>query len=170
MHKGYSNIIVNCMGAEEGDIRLMDERSISNWVFGNLQVFIEGSWGQVCATNFQAADANVACRQLGFGAGTVAPRPVPPSEREALLRTNVFPEVAVVGASCTGDEARLIDCGAKVQDPNAPLLDYDLLDYYDENVLSRDCQNSNGVGLVVACVAAAQSGAEAGTLDAVLLH
>jgi len=59
--------------AEEGDVRLLEQQSISNWQTGRLEVFFEGSWGSVCAFAFDALDADVACRQLGFGAGTREP-------------------------------------------------------------------------------------------------
>jgi len=62
----------------EGDVRLVNETAISNWVIGRLEVFFEGSWGQVCCTAFHAPDADVACRQLGFGAAsstTAGPAP-----------------------------------------------------------------------------------------------
>eukprot|EP00892_Ulva_mutabilis_P004917 jgi/Ulvmu1/2798/UM141_0005.1 len=75
-------------GAEEGDLRLLEQVTIENWITGELQVFFEGSWSQVCATNFDDHDAAVACRHLGFGAGSVA----------------------VTNSGCRGCEARLLDC------------------------------------------------------------
>lgn len=144
--------------AEEGDLRLANEKSNENWVFGNLQLFLEGSWGQVCNTNFAAEDATVACRQLGFGAGTIVAQ-----DRRNIDNVpdfaNVFPEVALVGSSCTGDEARLVDCGATIQGPND-----DPLDYFDPFDLEFDCQNAASSGLVLACVKRVLTGNDAGVL------
>ena len=124
--------------AEEGDLRLIEEAPISNWMTGRLQVFFEGSWSQVCAGLFDPADANVACRQLGYGAGTVVPQFLSDAEFAALASTPVFPEVAITGSGCNGTEQSLLDCG--------PDLDY-LGSFFN-----RDCLNSGGAGLVLGCV------------------
>ena len=36
---------------------------------GSLQIYDDqrGQWGTVCSVNFDTADANVACHQMGFG-------------------------------------------------------------------------------------------------------
>lgn len=123
------------MHAEEGDIRLIDKEMISNWVTGKPQVFFEGSWSQVCAGEFGAPDANVACRQLGYGAGTTVPQFLTDADRVTLRTTAVFPEIGISASGCTGSEDRLLDC------------DQDLVDMFN-----RGCLNADGFGLVLACV------------------
>jgi len=34
---------------------------------GRLQVFLFDDWRDVCITNFDDTEANVACKELGFG-------------------------------------------------------------------------------------------------------
>lgn len=46
----------------------MGMTEVANWDFGRLEIFFEGSWGQVCGSQFSDADATVACRQLGYTA------------------------------------------------------------------------------------------------------
>eukprot|EP00892_Ulva_mutabilis_P007288 jgi/Ulvmu1/4931/UM204_0002.1 len=124
-------------GAAEGDLRLIDEAPVANWVTGRLQVFFEGSWSQVCAGSFMAPDANVACRQLGFGAGTTIPQFLSDAERVVLQSTPVFPEIAITASNCAGTEERLLDCSGELN---------------PEFFFGRDCLNSNGLGLVIGCV------------------
>lgn len=91
-------------------------------------MFFEGSWGDVCETVFDAADADVACRQLGLGAGTVG------SPASAVNMEQEDPEMedaavtSVAGVSltvpgCLGDEATLLECGA---DANASRFEFRL--------------------------------------------
>ena len=61
-----------CVGAEEGGLRLVGQTAVDNWEYGRLEVFLEGSWGQVCDLQFTGPDAEVACRQLGFSAAAGA--------------------------------------------------------------------------------------------------
>ncbi len=39
---------------------------------GRLEIFINRQWGTVCSDGFDIADADVACRQLGFHDGAVS--------------------------------------------------------------------------------------------------
>ena len=130
--------------AEEGDLRLVDEAPVANWMTGLLQVFFEGSWSQVCNGFFDVADANVACRQLGFGAGTVVPQFLSEADLATLQSTPVFPEIAITSSGCTGSEERLVDCEQEVNATPA---------YSFDDTFGRDCLSSNGAGLRIACVA-----------------
>ena len=50
-----------------GDLRLLQgDRTDSSFVAGRLEIFINSTWGSICADNFNITDAHVACRQLGF--------------------------------------------------------------------------------------------------------
>ena len=57
-----------------GDLRLA-RGSLTNSSFtsGRLEIYINGEWGTVCEDVFRTADANVACRQLGFTAARRGP-------------------------------------------------------------------------------------------------
>ena len=55
--------------AEEGDLRLLDQVEVNGYVTGALQVFRDGDFGTVCTAGFRDAEAQVACRQLGFIGG-----------------------------------------------------------------------------------------------------
>lgn len=133
---------------------MTDANEIDNWTTGLLQVFFEGSWSQVCATGFDAPDANVACRQLGFGAGAIVPKALSTVQLDELRRTNIYPEIAITGASCMGTEEKLVDCGV---DSNGTVEHTTRLE-----VSGRDCLNSEGDGLVVGCVAAPLQSPSAG--------
>lgn len=59
--------------AEEGDLRLVDRVDVNGFATGALQIFLDGAFGAVCGAVFGPADADVACRQLGFVGGTSLP-------------------------------------------------------------------------------------------------
>lgn len=60
-------------GSVAGDLRIVDRLESNGFVSGALQVFIDGAFGAVCASNFGAVDADVACKQLGFVGGAALP-------------------------------------------------------------------------------------------------
>lgn len=41
--------------------------AVNGVISGRLEILIEGTWGTICDDSFDALDASVACRQLGFG-------------------------------------------------------------------------------------------------------
>ena len=149
---------LQALHAVEGDLRLVEETSFNNWWTGRLQVFFEGSWSQVCGSLFGAPDANVACRQLGYSAGTVLPQSS--GAERTTPETPIFPEVAILGAGCTGEEDRLVDCGPG--DPTDALTDYD-------GSVIRGCQAHASRGLFIGCVATADNGITPCRMDCVKL-
>jgi len=116
-------------------------------VTGLVEVFFEGSWSQVCGGRFDGADVSVACRQLGFGAGAIVPQFLSDADLVRLQSTSVFPEIAITASGCIGSEERLIDCGQEVSTSS-----YDFF-------FSRDCLDSSGAGLRIACVGTPEQGA-----------
>lgn len=72
----------------EGALRLAGDR---------LEIFHAGVWGSVCSEGFDADDARVACRQLGYPNGDWFPA------------TSSHP-IWMDDLACTGDEARLAEC------------------------------------------------------------
>eukprot|EP00892_Ulva_mutabilis_P004969 jgi/Ulvmu1/2844/UM144_0009.1 len=101
---------VTTPGAEEGDLRLVEQSTVANWLIGRPEVFFDGTWSAVCSGGFDEADANVACRQLGLGAGTVG---LEDSGNDYAVDLTVLPPIALTSLGCTGMEARLVDCGVQ---------------------------------------------------------
>eukprot|EP00892_Ulva_mutabilis_P007854 jgi/Ulvmu1/5440/UM223_0001.1 len=132
--------------AEEGDVRLVEQSTFANWQLGRLEIFFEGSWGQVCARTFTAADARVACSQLGFATGTVLPARVDSLATGQQLPTTPVPEVALTSPGCNGSEASLLDC-----QPRRPGLNPSE---------SRECLGDSLRGLEIACVIEPEAGSE----------
>lgn len=54
----------NLLGANDGDVRLVDKSSDRS---GRVQVYHNGQWGSFCNHRFNAAAGNVLCRQLDLG-------------------------------------------------------------------------------------------------------
>lgn len=123
---------------------------MSNWQLGRPEVFFEGAWSQICAEGFSAPEADVACRQLGYGRGTVLP--IDTGESPDRL---VYPEVAFTSLGCTGTEARLLDCPREPE----PAPDSG---YSDLVSLQGGCFQDLALGLRIACVSESEEGAKLG--------
>jgi len=54
----------------DGELRLSDGNESDNSINGRLEILLNGLWGTVCSRNFNLVDANVACKQLGYGNAT----------------------------------------------------------------------------------------------------
>lgn len=70
---------------------------------GRVELCLEGKWGLVCDTSWSQPDANVACRQLGFGAYGSTPK-------YASFFGPGNGKFVVEGILCRGTESELIDC------------------------------------------------------------
>eukprot|EP00892_Ulva_mutabilis_P003255 jgi/Ulvmu1/1300/UM011_0026.1 len=133
-------------GAEEGDVRLSQQTTFRNWVQGRLEVFTAGGWARAaCSRTLTPADLSVACRQLGFGSGTVALSGVLDGFLlEADTPDDPAPFEVRLPLGCDGTEARVLDCPGGPPEPGRG------------NVLARSCDD----GLLLACVAEEQAGTE----------
>ena len=87
-------------GSSEGDLRLVGGSSPSE---GRVEIFFNGQWGTTCDDHWDRNDGDVACRQLGYPAG---------SERvfsRAHFGRGTGP-IWLDNLRCSGSEARLLDC------------------------------------------------------------
>lgn len=136
-------------------MRLVEGTTVANWQLGRLEIFVEGSWGQVCAIGFGAADADVACRQLGFGAGAVSPSGergmfVAPAEPLRGSDRLVYPDVALVSPGCRGTEQTLLSCRG------GPLASEGSASCFGTDRQGRGRSLMRSQGLILACVADAE--------------
>lgn len=124
----------------EGDLRLVDEVANGPWISGRPEIFFEGSWSQVCGLGFDGFDADVACRQLGFGPGTANTVERVETSLQVEFRgvNGSFAEVALTKVGCVGTEASLLECAGD-----------DILD----GIRTRECNEAGNPGLFLSCVA-----------------
>lgn len=83
-------------------VRLVDTDIVN---YGKLQVHNESGWFSVCDTNFDDADAKVACRTLGFKDGR--------AQLGSALGTWITSQKSVIGitdVNCTGNETMFRYC------------------------------------------------------------
>ena len=107
---------------EEGDLRLVNGSVPSE---GRLEILHQNRWGTVCDDDFDAPDADVACRQLGYAsASEFFPG------YHSLFGPGTGP-IWLDNLRCTGDEARLDQC---------------------EHIKAHNCSHAEDVGLACAAV------------------
>ena len=67
-----------------------------------MEVNFNGEWGTVCGDSWDSNDANVACKQLGFGTAV------------SVTRTAIFGQgngtIWLDNLQCTGSETTLFSC------------------------------------------------------------
>eukprot|EP00892_Ulva_mutabilis_P004922 jgi/Ulvmu1/2801/UM141_0009.1 len=126
---------------KEGDLRLLEQVTIENWITGELQVFFEGSWSQWRMSTADSARLTDTLRPRSHDLAADFATSAGADGIDA-----VDAEVAVTNSGCRGCEARLLDC---------PVF---------RNVLrrgvSRVCKSTSSLPLCLACVADALPGEE----------
>ena len=68
---------------------------------GRVEIYHNGQWGTVCNDAFTTVDAQVVCRQLGYGGGRVRPSRIIEGSGEIWLDD----------VDCIGNELSLAACG-----------------------------------------------------------
>ncbi|PIK48341.1 hypothetical protein BSL78_14790 [Apostichopus japonicus] len=82
----------------EGQLRLED----GNATAGRVEIFLNGEWGTVCDDLWDIIDADVVCRQLGYGRALGALSVAFFSEGTGLIQID--------DVECSGSESSLLDC------------------------------------------------------------
>ena len=125
-------------------MRLVDEFTVANWAVGSLEVFVGGAWRQVCAASFDSNEANIACGQLGYGAGTAGPF----FDVRANAGTTVFSDVGITLPGCDGSESTLVECAAGSREPP----------FFTNQQFNFGCRGGSRPGVTLACVASEADG------------
>ena len=68
---------------------------------GRVEIFHAGRWGTVCDDDFDDAEANVVCRNLGFESGEA---------RTGAFFGPGYGDILLNQLGCGGDEASLLQC------------------------------------------------------------
>ncbi|XP_065184578.1 lysyl oxidase homolog 4-like [Sycon ciliatum] len=85
----------------EGSLRLRGGAFPSE---GRVEVYHDGMWGVVCDRGWSLREANVVCRQLGFGSATDAPHAA------SRVFGRGYSPIHLSGIRCTGYERYLVQC------------------------------------------------------------
>ena len=91
-----------CQALSDGDIRLVDRTPALNE--GLVEMYHDGQWGAVCASNWDDSDAWVVCEQLGYKPyqGGYAISSDTYAQESSTIRLN--------DVACAGHETRLDAC------------------------------------------------------------
>ncbi|VDI23188.1 Hypothetical predicted protein, partial [Mytilus galloprovincialis] len=89
---------LSCSAKDEGELRISAGFAGNQ---GRLEINYKGEWGTVCDSNFEDADAEVACRQLGYCSGIMHPAGIIRNGNGAIWLNDV---------QCTGSERVLLNC------------------------------------------------------------
>ena len=73
-----------------------------DFTLGRVEFLQNGTWGTVCAENWDLKDANVVCRELGFGQAIKAFKSAVFGPGKGEMRMN--------NVHCTGSERSLSEC------------------------------------------------------------
>ncbi|XP_062579143.1 deleted in malignant brain tumors 1 protein-like, partial [Saccostrea cucullata] len=106
------NAGVVCLSTGFDVIRIANGSSFHE---GRVEVFINGKWRTICSRNWNKADANVACRSLGYKGGLPVTSPVLSEEKDNLWMLG--------DASCSGSESSLSECRISVIKPSQCIND-----------------------------------------------
>lgn len=87
-------------------VRLVNQDGEVNDQEGNVQVYKDGLWQEICGDGFNLDDAKVVCRSLGHdSAGDVV-------SGEHGIPGNL--SIAYTRIDCNGDESSIIECGKRL--------------------------------------------------------
>ena len=87
----------------DGKLRLVGGRSYYEGRNGRVEVYYNGEWGTVCHNWWSSADADVVCRQLGYGSSGSA-------YHHAFFGQGSGP-IWLDHVACIGNEAMISHCG-----------------------------------------------------------
>ena len=74
----------------------------NNTYSGEVEVFYQGYWSDICSYSWDYRDADVVCRELGYS-GAMA----------AYVYRSYYSYTALSNVYCTGNESSLLDCPAR---------------------------------------------------------